>query len=176
MTSPYYNNRQKGEAGTERFKRLDIREWDFPNCHAHHDRAVNAAKNILSIWLGTSFGKTSLNRCLGAETLARRILDVPPESRCFSADVVHLFVFVSFSNTPHVFFQVAAFYQIWQASVFHETSSQLPDLCNPIDIFPLCSPTFLVLKKNLFNKYIIPYFTEVNLITLLSLNVMNSLY
>ena len=90
--------------------------------------------------------------------------------------MVNLFIFASFSNTPHVFFQVAAFYQIWQASVFHDTSLQLPDLCNPIDISPLCSPTFLVLKENLFNKYIIPYFTEVNLITLLSLNVMNSLY
>ncbi|MGG0655452.1 hypothetical protein, partial [Rummeliibacillus pycnus] len=28
---------------------------------------------------------------------------------------------------------------------------------------PLCSPTFLVFKENLFNKYNIPYFTEVNL-------------
>ncbi|CAI8974641.1 hypothetical protein EMIT079MI2_720004 [Bacillus sp. IT-79MI2] len=45
--------------------------------------------------------------------------------------------------------------------------SQLPDFCNLIDIFPLCSPTFLVFKENLFNKYNIPYFTEVNLITLL---------
>ena len=80
---------------------------------------------------------------------------------------LYLFVFASFfSNTPHVFFQVAAFYQIWQASVFHDTSSQLPDLCNPIDISPLCSPTFLVLKENPFNKYSIPYFNEVNLITL----------
>ena len=61
------------------------------------------------------------------------------------------------------------FYQIWQASVFHETLPQLPDFWNLIDIFPLCSPTFLVLKENLFNKYNIPYFTEVNLITLFHL-------
>ena len=72
----------------------------------------------------------------------------------------------SFSNTPHAIFQVAAFYQIWQASVFHETLPQLPDFCNPIDICPLCSPTFLVFTENLFNKYNIPYFTEANLITL----------
>ena len=62
--------------------------------------------------------------------------------------MVNLFIFASFSNTPHVFFQVAAFYQIWQASVFHDTSLQLPDLCNPIDIYPLCSPTFLVFNDS----------------------------
>ncbi len=61
--------------------------------------------------------------------------------------IIDLFVFASFSNTPHAIFQVAAFYQIWQASVFHETLPQLPDLCNPIDISPLCSPTFLVFQK-----------------------------
>lgn len=83
--------------------------------------------------------------------------------------IIYLFVFASFSNTPHAIVQVAAFYQIWQASVFHETLPQLPDFWNLIDIFPLCSPTFLVLKENLFNKYNIPYFTEVNLITLFHL-------
>lgn len=85
----------------------------------------------------------------------------------FFIHIIYLFVFAFFSNTPHEFFQVAAFYQIWQASVFHETLSQLPDLWHPIDIFPICSPTFLVFKENLFNNYNIPYITEVNPITLL---------
>ncbi len=56
MASPYYSNRQKGEAeDTERFKRVDIREWDFPNCHAHHDHDVKTAKNILSMGLGLAW-------------------------------------------------------------------------------------------------------------------------
>ncbi|VXB61528.1 hypothetical protein BACI71_110937 [Bacillus mycoides] len=49
---------------------------------------------------------------------------------------------------------------------------QLPDFCNPIDIFPLCSPTFLVFKENLFNQYNIPYFTEVNLINFLLISIL----
>lgn len=58
--------------------------------------------------------------------------------------IIYLFVLASFSNTPHVFFQVAAFYQIWQACVFHDTLSQLPYLWYPIDISPLRSPTSLL--------------------------------
>ena len=84
----------------------------------------------------------------------------------FSFIIIYLFVFASFSNTPHGFFQVASFYQIWQASVFHETLSQLPDLWYPNDIFPLCSPTFLSQKESI-HPYNIPYFTEINLNTFL---------
>lgn len=46
---------------------------------------------------------------------------------CFHS-IIDLFVLASFLNTQHVFSQVAAFYPIWLACVFHDTLPQPPYL------------------------------------------------
>src|SRR5215211_2592763 len=33
---------------------LSIRNWDCQNCHSHHDRDINAAKNLLNFHTGSS--------------------------------------------------------------------------------------------------------------------------
>lgn len=49
IVSPYKTSQVCSECGYDDGKHeLDVREWDCPQCHYHHDRDVNAARNILN--------------------------------------------------------------------------------------------------------------------------------
>lgn len=85
------------------------------------------------------------------EAVSRQKTSLPQSHLIFP-----LLVFAFSSNTPLLFFQAAAFYQIGQAYFFRDTLPQTPDLCCLIDIYPFHSPTILVVfEDNLFIKYLI---------------------
>lgn len=49
VVSPYKTSQRCSECGYDDGKHeLNVREWTCPQCHTHHDRDINAAKNILA--------------------------------------------------------------------------------------------------------------------------------
>ncbi|RYL88857.1 transposase [Sporolactobacillus sp. THM7-4] len=60
VVSPYKTSQICSHCGYDDGKHtLDIREWTCPKCHVHHDRDINAAKNILNVGLGRASVKES---------------------------------------------------------------------------------------------------------------------
>ena len=58
VVNPYKTSQICSSCGFDDGKHaLDVREWECPSCHVHHDRDINAAKNILSIGLGQALVK-----------------------------------------------------------------------------------------------------------------------
>lgn len=53
IVNPYKTSQICSNCGYDDGKHdLNIREWTCPQCHVHHDRDINASKNILNLGLG----------------------------------------------------------------------------------------------------------------------------
>ena len=64
IVNPYKTSQVCSECGYDDGKHtLDIREWTCPSCGIHHDRDINAAKNIRNLGLGQALvnRETSIN-------------------------------------------------------------------------------------------------------------------